>query len=146
MERAVDAVERALERSGPPVYVRRQIVHNLHVVRDLEAKGAVFVEEETDVPEGAVVVLSAHGVAPEVYGNAEGRRLTVIDATCPLVTKVHLESRRFAGEGRTILLIGHAGHEEVVGTTGQSPDRTILVENVKPHGATVSIVLPSKAA
>jgi 4-hydroxy-3-methylbut-2-enyl diphosphate reductase len=131
VERAVDAVERALERSGPPVYVRRQIVHNLHVVRDLEAKGAVFVEEETDVPEGAVVVLSAHGVAPEVYGNAEGRRLTVIDATCPLVTKVHLESRRFAGEGRTILLIGHAGHEEVVGTTGQSPDRTILVENVE---------------
>ena len=131
VERAVDAVERALERSGPPVYVRRQIVHNLHVVRDLEAKGAVFVEEETDVPEGAVVVLSAHGVAPEVYGNAEGRRLTVIDATCPLVTKVHLESRRFAGKGRTILLIGHAGREEVVGTTGEFPDRTILVENVE---------------
>jgi 4-hydroxy-3-methylbut-2-enyl diphosphate reductase len=129
VERAVDAVERALERHGPPVYVRRQIVHNLHVVRDLEAKGAVFVEEETQVPEGAAVVLSAHGVAPEVYENARGRRLSVIDATCPLVTKVHLESRRFAADDRTILLIGHAGHEEVAGTTGQAPDRTILVES-----------------
>jgi 4-hydroxy-3-methylbut-2-en-1-yl diphosphate reductase len=129
VERAVDAVERALERYDAPVYVRRQIVHNLHVVRDLESKGAVFVEEETDVPERAVVVLSAHGVAPEVHENARDRELTVIDATCPLVTKVHLESRRFAGEGRTILLIGHAGHEEVAGTTGQSPERTILVES-----------------
>jgi 4-hydroxy-3-methylbut-2-enyl diphosphate reductase len=129
VERAVDAVERALERDGAPVYVRRQIVHNLHVVRDLEAKGAIFVEEETEVPEGAAVVLSAHGVAPEVYENARGRRLNVIDATCPLVTKVHLESRRFAADDRTILLIGHAGHEEVAGTTGQAPDRTILVES-----------------
>jgi 4-hydroxy-3-methylbut-2-enyl diphosphate reductase len=143
VERAVDAVERALERSGPPVYVRRQIVHNLHVVRDLEAKGAVFVEEETEVPPGAVVVLSAHGVAPEVYENANGRRLTVVDATCPLVTKVHLESRRFAGEGRTILLIGHGGHEEVVGTTGQSPDRTILVENVE-QARTVEVPDPER--
>jgi 4-hydroxy-3-methylbut-2-enyl diphosphate reductase len=125
----VDAVERALEVHGPPVYVRKQIVHNLHVVRDLEAKGAVFVEEETEVPEGAVVVLSAHGVAPEVYANATERRLTVLDATCPLVTKVHLEARRFAAEGRTIVLIGHAGHEEVVGTTGQAPDRTLLVQS-----------------
>src|SRR3954462_498987 len=129
VERAVDAVERALAKHGAPVFVRKQIVHNLHVVRDLEAKGAVFVEEETDVPEGAVVVLPAPGAGPAAHGNAGGRRLTVIDATCPLVTKVHLESRRFAGQGRTILLIGHAGHEEVVGTTGQSPDRTILVEN-----------------
>jgi 4-hydroxy-3-methylbut-2-enyl diphosphate reductase len=143
VERAVDAVERALERSGPPVYVRRQIVHNLHVVRDLEAKGAVFVEEETEAPPGAVVVLSAHGVAPEVYENANGRRLTVVDATCPLVTKVHLESRRFAGEGRTILLIGHDGHEEVVGTTGQSPDRTILVENVE-QARTVEVPDPER--
>src|SRR5205085_146273 len=143
VERAVDAVERALERSGPPVYVRRQIVHNLHVVRDLEAKGAVFVEEETDVPEGAVVVLSAHGVAPEVYENASGRRLTVIDATCPLVTKVHLESRRFAAEDRTILLIGHAGHEEVVGTTGQAPGRTILVENTE-QARTVEVPDPER--
>jgi 4-hydroxy-3-methylbut-2-en-1-yl diphosphate reductase len=128
VERAVDAVERAIAKHGPPVYVRKQIVHNLHVVRDLEGKGAVFVEEETDVPEGAVVVLSAHGVAPEVYENVRSRRLEVIDATCPLVTKVHLEARRFAAEDRTIVLIGHAGHEEVVGTTGQAPDRTILVQ------------------
>ena len=130
VERAVEAVERALQTHGPPVYVRKQIVHNAHVVRDLEAKGAVFVEEETEVPEGAVVVLSAHGVAPEVYANAERRRLTVLDATCPLVTKVHLEARRFADRGRTIVLIGHAGHEEVVGTTGQAPGRTILVQDI----------------
>jgi 4-hydroxy-3-methylbut-2-enyl diphosphate reductase len=129
VERAVDAVERALERFGPPIYVRKQIVHNLHVVRELEGKGAVFVEEETEVPEGAVVVLSAHGVAPEVYANAAARDLTVLDATCPLVTKVHLEARRFAGRGNTIVLIGHAGHEEVVGTTGQAPERTILVQS-----------------
>ncbi len=128
VERAVDAVQRALAKHGPPVYVRKQIVHNLHVVRDLERKGAIFVEEESDVPEGAVVVLSAHGVAPEVYANAGARRLEVIDATCPLVTKVHLEARRFAAEGRTIVLIGHAAHEEVVGTTGQAPERTVLVQ------------------
>jgi 4-hydroxy-3-methylbut-2-enyl diphosphate reductase len=130
VERAVEAVERALEVHGPPVYVRKQIVHNLHVVHDLEAKGAVFVEQEGQVPEGAVVVLSAHGVAPTVYANAEARRLTVLDATCPLVTKVHLEARRFARDDRTIVLIGHAGHEEVEGTTGQAPDRTILVQDV----------------
>jgi 4-hydroxy-3-methylbut-2-en-1-yl diphosphate reductase len=128
VERAVDAVERALAKHGPPVYVRKQIVHNLHVVRDLEDKGAVFVEEETAVPEGAVVVLSAHGVAPDVYETARSRGLEMIDATCPLVTKVHLEARRFAADDRTIVLIGHAGHEEVVGTTGQAPDRTILVQ------------------
>ena len=130
VERAVDAVERALAEHGPPVYVRKQIVHNLHVVRDLERKGAVFVEEETEVPEGAVLVLSAHGSPPEVYRNAIARGLRLVDATCPLVTKVHLEARRFAREGRTILLIGHAGHEEVVGTTGQAPERTILVQTV----------------
>src|SRR6187200_2409996 len=130
VERAVEAVERALETHGRPVFVRKQIVHNAHVVRDLEAKGAVFVEEETEVPEGAVVVLSAHGVAPEVYANAKERGLTVLDATCPLVTKVHLEARRFADRDRTIVLIGHAGHEEVVGTTGQAPSRTILVQDV----------------
>ena len=111
--------------------MRKQIVHNLHVVRDLEAKGAIFVEEETEVPEGAVVVLSAHGVAPEVYGNARVRNLTVLDATCPLVTKVHLEARRFAQDDKTIVLIGHAGHEEVVGTTGQAPERTVLVQTVE---------------
>jgi len=131
VDRAVEAVEQALAKHGPPVYVRKQIVHNLHVVRDLEVKGAVFVDEETEVPQGAVVVLSAHGVAPDVYANAEMRGLTVLDATCPLVTKVHLESRRFAAEGRTIVLIGHAGHEEVVGTTGQAPERTILVQDVE---------------
>jgi 4-hydroxy-3-methylbut-2-enyl diphosphate reductase len=123
----VETVEQALEARGAPVYVRRQIVHNLHVVRDLEAKGAVFVDEETEVPEGALVVLSAHGVAPSVYANAASRGLSVIDATCPLVTKVHLEARRFAREGMTILLIGHEGHEEVVGTSGQAPDNVVLV-------------------
>jgi 4-hydroxy-3-methylbut-2-enyl diphosphate reductase len=130
VERAVEAVERALEVHGPPVFVRKQIVHNAHVVRDLEGKGAVFVEDEADVPEGAVVVLSAHGVAPEVYEASRRRGLTVLDATCPLVTKVHLEARRFAGDERTIVLIGHAGHEEVIGTTGQAPDRTILVQTI----------------
>ena len=130
VDRAVEAVELALGKHGAPVYVRKQIVHNLHVVKDLEAKGAVFVEEETEVPEGAAVVLSAHGVAPEVYANAEARHLQVIDATCPLVTKVHVEARRFASEGRTIVLIGHSGHEEVVGTTGQAPERTILVQSL----------------
>jgi 4-hydroxy-3-methylbut-2-enyl diphosphate reductase len=109
------------------VYVRRQIVHNSHVVRDLESKGAVFVEEETDVPEGAVLILSAHGVAPQVYENADRRRLSVIDATCPLVTKVHLEARRFDREGYTILLIGHEGHEEVTGTSGEAPKSIRLV-------------------
>ncbi|MGH2525416.1 MAG: 4-hydroxy-3-methylbut-2-enyl diphosphate reductase [Actinomycetota bacterium] len=130
VERAVEAVERALQKHRAPVYVRKQIVHNAHVVRDLENKGAVFVDEETEVPEGAVVVLSAHGVAPEVHQKAAARRLTVLDATCPLVTKVHLEARRFAAKDRTIVLIGHAGHEEVVGTTGQAPDRTVLVQDV----------------
>ena len=129
VDRAVEAVERALVKHGTPVYVRKQIVHNLHVVKDLEAKGAIFVEEETEVPEGAVVVLSAHGVAPEVYANAAARGLQVIDATCPLVTKVHVEARRFASQGHTIVLIGHAGHEEVVGTTGQAPEQTILVQS-----------------
>jgi len=138
VDRAVDAVERALAKHGPPVYVRKQIVHNLHVVRDLESKGAIFVDEETEVPEGAVVVLSAHGVAPEVYSNSRVRRLEVIDATCPLVTKVHVEARRFAAAGDTIVLIGHAGHEEVVGTTGQAPARTILVQS--PEEARIVVV------
>ena len=129
VERAVDAVERALAKHGAPIYVRKQIVHNLHVVRDLESKGAIFVDEETEVPGGAVVVLSAHGVAPWVYDNAGARELEVIDATCPLVTKVHVEARRFAAEGRTIVLIGHEGHEEVEGTSGQAPERTILVQS-----------------
>ena len=131
VERAVDAVERALELHGGSVYVRKQIVHNLHVVRDLERKGAVFVDELDEVPEAAVVVLSAHGSSPTVHDEARTRRLELIDATCPLVTKVHLEARRFAEDDRTIILIGHAGHEEVEGTSGQAPDRTILVQSIE---------------
>jgi 4-hydroxy-3-methylbut-2-en-1-yl diphosphate reductase len=131
VERAVDAVERALEKHGGPVYVRKQIVHNLHVVRDLERKGAVFVDELEEVPGEAVVVLSAHGSSPTIHADAASRRLELIDATCPLVTKVHLEARRFAEDDRTILLIGHAGHEEVEGTSGQAPDRTILVQSIE---------------
>jgi 4-hydroxy-3-methylbut-2-enyl diphosphate reductase len=128
VDRAVEVVERALELHGPPVYVRKQIVHNMHVVRELEGKGAIFVESEEDVPQGSVCVLSAHGVAPTVYANARARNLTVIDATCPLVTKVHVEARRFAKQGKAIFLIGHAGHEEVEGTYGQAPERTRVVE------------------
>jgi 4-hydroxy-3-methylbut-2-enyl diphosphate reductase len=128
VDRAVEIVERALEKYGPPVYVRKQIVHNLHVVKSLEAKGAVFVESELDVPEGSTCVLSAHGVAPDVYAGARERGLNLIDATCPLVTKVHVEARRFAAQGKTVFLIGHAGHEEVEGTSGQAPRQTIVVE------------------
>jgi 4-hydroxy-3-methylbut-2-enyl diphosphate reductase len=145
VERAVDTVERALRIYGPPVYVRKQIVHNIHVVRDLESKGAVFVEEETEVPEGAVVILSAHGVAPEVYANSMARGLSVIDATCPLVTKVHLEARRFARDDYTILLIGHEGHEEVVGTSGEAPDNTILVGSPE-EARTVHVADPNRLA
>ena len=130
VERAVETVERALELYGPPVYVRKQIVHNAHVVRELEGRGAVFVDEETDVPEGETVVLSAHGVAPSVYRNAAERSLNTIDATCPLVTKVHVEARRYAAQGYTIVLVGHAGHEEVVGTMGEAPEATVLVQSV----------------
>jgi 4-hydroxy-3-methylbut-2-en-1-yl diphosphate reductase len=130
VERAVETVEKALDLYGPPVYVRKQIVHNLHVVRDLEARGAVFVDEETDVPEGETVVFSAHCVAPAVHVNAEARKLNTIDATCPLVTKVHVQAKRYAADGYTVLLIGHAGHEEVVGTMGEAPDSIVLVESV----------------
>jgi 4-hydroxy-3-methylbut-2-enyl diphosphate reductase len=131
VERAVETVERALEHYGAPVYVRKQIVHNIHVVRDLEARGAIFVDEETEVPEGATVVYSAHGVAPIVFENSARLGHNVIDAVCPLVTKVHVQARRYASEGYTIILIGHAGHEEVVGTTGEAPDATILVQTVE---------------
>ena len=130
VERAVETVELALEHYGAPVYVRKQIVHNIHVVRDLEARGAIFVEEETEVPRGATVVYSAHGVAPTVFENSARLGHNVIDAVCPLVTKVHVQARRYADEGYTIILIGHAGHEEVVGTTGEAPDATILVQTV----------------
>jgi 4-hydroxy-3-methylbut-2-enyl diphosphate reductase len=130
VERAVDTVELALEHYGAPVYVRKQIVHNLHVVRDLEARGAVFVESEQEVPHGATVVFSAHGVAPSVHAGAAERGLRTIDATCPLVTKVHTQAKRYAAEGYTIVLIGHAGHEEVEGTTGEAPESIVLVESV----------------
>src|SRR3954447_10736337 len=131
VERAVETVEKALDLYGPPVYVRKQIVHNLHVVRDLEARGAVFVDEETEVPEGETVVFSAHGVAPAVHANAAARRLNTIDATCPLVTKVHVQARRYAAAGYTVLLIGHEGHEEVVGTMGEAPESIVLVESLE---------------
>src|SRR4051794_39612004 len=128
VDRAVITVEKALDLYGAPVYVRKQIVHNKHVVSNLESRGAVFVEELTEVPEGATVVFSAHGVSPEVHQQAEQRSLKTIDATCPLVTKVHHEARRFAREDYDILLIGHEGHEEVVGTTGEAPERVHLVD------------------
>jgi 4-hydroxy-3-methylbut-2-en-1-yl diphosphate reductase len=131
VERAVETVERLLDLHGPPIYVRKQIVHNAHVVRELEQRGAIFVENETEVPEGATIVLSAHGVAPSVYEHAAERHLNTIDATCPLVTKVHVEARRYAAEGYTIALIGHEGHEEVVGTTGEAPDSIVLVQTVE---------------
>jgi len=130
VERAVETVELALDHYGPPVYVRKQIVHNIHVVRDLEARGAVFVDEETEVPAGATVVYSAHGVAPSVHANSSELGHNVIDATCPLVTKVHVQARRYAAAGYTVLLIGHAGHEEVVGTMGEAPESTVLVQDV----------------
>jgi 4-hydroxy-3-methylbut-2-en-1-yl diphosphate reductase len=128
VDRAVQTVEQTLDLYGPPVYVRKQIVHNLHVVQSLEQRGAIFVEETDEVPEGAIVVFSAHGVAPEVHAEAKHRNLKAIDATCPLVTKVHNEARRFAAEGYDILLIGHEGHEEVIGTTGEAPERIHLVD------------------
>jgi 4-hydroxy-3-methylbut-2-enyl diphosphate reductase len=131
VDRAVDTVERALDHFGAPVYVRKEIVHNGHVVRDLSDRGAVFVDSELDVPRGGVVVLSAHGVAPDVYRNCTQRGLRMIDATCPLVTKVHTEAKRFAADGYTIVLIGHEGHEEVVGTMGEAPDAIQLIGSVE---------------
>src|SRR6202047_3149535 len=143
VDRAVQAVELALDKFGPPVYVRRQIVHNTHVVSTLEKRGAIFVSEVDEVPAGAVVVFSAHGIAPEVRRDAEQRRLRAIDATCPLVTKVHNEARRFAAKDYDILLVGHAGHEEVVGTSGEAPDRVRLVDGAE--GATqVQVRHPSR--
>ena len=142
VERAVETVERALEHYGAPVYVRKQIVHNIHVVRDLEARGAIFVDEETDVPHGATVVYSAHGVAPSVHENSQALGHDVIDATCPLVTKVHVQAKRYAAAGYTVLLIGHEGHEEVVGTMGEAPGATVLVQDV---GEAESLDLPADA-
>ena len=128
VDRAVQTVEHALDLHGAPIYVRKEIVHNKHVVEELTKRGAIFVEEETEVPEGEMVVFSAHGVAPSVHENAAKRQLRTIDATCPLVTKVHVEARKFAADGYTIILIGHEGHEEVEGTTGEAPDTIVLVQ------------------
>jgi 4-hydroxy-3-methylbut-2-enyl diphosphate reductase len=130
VERAIETVEQALRLRGAPVYVRKRIVHNTHVVRELEERGAIFVESEEDVPTGAELIFSAHGVSPAVRVNARRLGLSTIDATCPLVMKVHAEARRFAARGFTVVLIGHAGHEEVEGTIGEAPEAIVLVENV----------------
>ncbi len=143
VDRAVQTVEMAIERYGAPVFVRKQIVHNLHVVRTLERRGAIFVDENADVPPGSVVVFSAHGIAPDVRAEAEERGLRVIDATCPLVTKVHNEARRFAAQDYDILLIGHEGHEEVIGTTGEAPTRVRLVDGADEAGS-VDVRDPAK--
>ncbi|MBO0828098.1 MAG: 4-hydroxy-3-methylbut-2-enyl diphosphate reductase [Streptosporangiales bacterium] len=143
VDRAVVTVERALEKYGAPVYVRKQIVHNTHVVKTLEARGAIFVDEVDEVPEGSLVVFSAHGVAPAVHKGARQRELRTIDATCPLVTKVHNEAKRFAREDRQILLIGHDGHEEVEGTAGEAPDDVILVDGPE-HARTIEVRDPSR--
>ena len=143
VDRAVQTVEKALDLYGPPVYVRKEIVHNKHVVNTLRERGAIFVEENDEVPEGAIVVFSAHGVAPEVHEQAKARALRAIDATCPLVTKVHVEARRFAADDYDILLIGHEGHEEVVGTSGEAPAHIQLVDG--PDGVDkVQVRDPSK--
>ncbi|HSP73436.1 MAG TPA: 4-hydroxy-3-methylbut-2-enyl diphosphate reductase [Gaiellaceae bacterium] len=131
VERAVETVEKAIELYGAPVYVRKQIVHNIHVVRDLEKRGAIFVDTEEEVPEGETVVVSAHGVAPSVHASSAARQLNTIDATCPLVTKVHTQAKRYAKQGYTVILIGHAGHEEVEGTMGEAPDSIVLVEDAQ---------------
>jgi len=143
VERAIAVVEQLLEARGGPIYVRKQIVHNTHVVADLEAHGAVFVDELDAVPDGATVVFSAHGVSPAVRAEAASRGLEAIDATCPLVTKVHAEARRFAARGDTVVLIGHAGHEEIEGTLGEAPDQTILVQSVD-DAAEVSVADPQR--
>jgi 4-hydroxy-3-methylbut-2-enyl diphosphate reductase len=145
VDRAVQTVERALELYGAPVYVRKEIVHNKHVVEKLRERGAVFVESESEVPEAATVVFSAHGVSPAVHANATERRLHTIDATCPLVTKVHVEAKKFAADGYTIILIGHAGHEEVEGTMGEAPGHIVLVED-EAGVAELEVRDPSKVA
>jgi 4-hydroxy-3-methylbut-2-enyl diphosphate reductase len=145
VDRAVDIVEVALRTYGAPVYVRKQIVHNLHVVRRLEGMGAIFVDELDEVPEGSTVVFSAHGVAPEVHAQARERGLKVIDATCPLVTKVHQEARKFASKGYDIVLVGHEGHEEVIGTMGEAP-RAIHLVGDEQEAAEVEIADPEKVA
>ncbi|MFK5634712.1 4-hydroxy-3-methylbut-2-enyl diphosphate reductase [Ornithinimicrobium sp. LYQ103] len=145
VDRAVVTVEKALELYGPPVYVRKEIVHNKHVVRTLEKRGAIFVDQTQEVPEGARVIFSAHGVSPAVHAEAAALQLQTIDATCPLVTKVHREAIRFASEHYTILLVGHTGHEEVEGTAGEAPDNTIVVES-PAHAAEVEVPDPERLA
>ena len=142
VDRAVITVEKALDLYGAPVYVRKQIVHNKHVVETLEKRGAIFVDETNEVPEGAIVVFSAHGVSPKVHEEAATRNLKTIDATCPLVTKVHNEAKRFAAEDLQILLIGHAGHEEVEGTAGEAPDHMQIVDGLE--GARTVAIDPNK--
>ena len=143
--RAIEAVELALAKYGPPIYVRRQIVHNLFVVRDLERKGAIFVEEVSDIPAGARVIFSAHGIAPIVRGMAQGRELDVIDATCPLVTKVHVEAVRYVRDGYKVLLVGHDGHDEIIGTMGEAPDDIMLVQDLD-DAASVEVSDPDRVA
>ncbi|HYX76939.1 MAG TPA: hypothetical protein VE757_07165, partial [Gaiellaceae bacterium] len=146
VDRAIEIVERLLEQHGPPVYVRHQIVHNEHVVRRLEALGAVFVENEDEIPRGEICVLSAHGVAPAVKKNAEARGLRVVDAVCPLVSKVHAEARRYADSGHLVALVGHADHVEVIGTRGERPESTVVIESAEdaekldPAGKPVAVI------
>jgi 4-hydroxy-3-methylbut-2-enyl diphosphate reductase len=146
VDRAIEIVERLLEQHGPPVYVRHQIVHNEHVVRRLEELGAVFVEHEDEIPPGEICVLSAHGVAPAVKENAERRGLRVVDAVCPLVSKVHAEARRYADSGHLVALVGHADHVEVIGTRGERPDSTVVIESpedairLEPNGKPIAVV------
>ena len=143
VERAVETVELALDHYGPPVYVRKQIVHNIHVVRDLEARGAIFVDSESEAPEGATIVYSAHG-SPGRERRLAALGHNVIDATCPLVTKVHVQARRYAADGYTVVLIGHAGHEEVVGTMGEAPEATVLVQDVAEAEALTCLGRPAR--
>ena len=138
VDRAIEIVERLLEQHGPPIYVLHQIVHNEHVVRRLEALGAVFVEDESEIPEGEFCVLSAHGVAPSVKANAQARGLRIVDATCPLVNKVHAEARRYADSGHIVALVGHANHVEVIGTLGERPEATIVIETPEQARALVT--------
>src|SRR5947208_15703559 len=145
-DRAIEIVERLLEQYGPPVYVRHQIVHNEHVVRRLEQLGAVFVEDEGEIPEGEICVLSAHGVAPAVKENAQRRGLRVVDAVCPLVSKVHAEARRYADSGHLVALVGHKNHVEVTGTLGERPDSTVVIEapedaeKLDPGGKPIAVI------
>lgn len=145
VDRAIETVERVLDEEGAPVYVRGEIVHNTHVVATLRAKGAIFVASESEVPEGETIILSAHGVSPEVRRVCAERRLRVIDATCPLVSKVHAEVRRYAGRGLTVLMVGHADHDEVIGTRGEAPDHVVVVEDLE-DALTVEVADPENVA